>query len=132
VRREAVLPPPNLDGAAVLLPPNLDAAAVFPSPNPGAKSDDSLPPICRPTSSGAVSCLGQPALDVKLEISFSSFEISFGFFIFMYDIQHCFICCPSDSTVSEDTGMEPRTVATMALAVRRSNNSARSHPLDEI
>jgi hypothetical protein len=47
----------------------------------------------------------------------------------MYDIQHCFICRPSDSTVSEDTGNEPRTVAaTTALAVRRSNHAARSHP----
>jgi hypothetical protein len=27
-----------------------------------------------------------------------------------------------------DAGIEPRTVATLALAVRRSNNSARSHP----
>ncbi len=37
----------------------------------------------------------------------------------MYLIQHCFICRPSDSTVSEDAGIEPRTVATFALAVRR-------------
>ncbi len=30
----------------------------------------------------------------------------------MYFIQLCFICCrPSDSTVSEDAGIEPRTVA---------------------
>ncbi len=43
----------------------------------------------------------------------------------MYDIQQC---RPSDSTVSEDAGIEPRTVATMALAVRRSHHSARSHP----
>jgi hypothetical protein len=36
---------------------------------------------------------------------------------------------PSDSAVSEDAGIEPRIVATSALAVRRhSNNSARSHP----
>jgi hypothetical protein len=56
--------------------------------------------------------------------------IFFGFFfLFMYDIQHCFICRPSDSTVSEDAGIKPRTVATTALAVRRSNHSARSHPL---
>jgi hypothetical protein len=34
------------------------------------------------------------------------------FFFFMYDIQHCFICRPSDSTVSEDAEIEPRTVAT--------------------
>jgi hypothetical protein len=35
---------------------------------------------------------------------------------------------PSDSTVSEDAGIEPRTVATSALAVRRSNHSAKSNP----
>ncbi len=50
-----------------------------------------------------------------------------GFLFFMYDIQHCFICSPSDFTMSEDAGIEPRTVATTALAVRRSNHSARSH-----
>jgi hypothetical protein len=43
-----------------------------------------------------------------------------------YFIQQCFIFRPSDSTVSADAGMGPRTVATSALAVRRSN--ARSHP----
>ncbi len=42
----------------------------------------------------------------------------------MYFIQHCFICRPLDSTVSEDAGIEPRTVATSALAVRRSSHSA--------
>ncbi len=36
----------------------------------------------------------------------------------MYVIQHCFICCPSDSTVSEDVGIEPRTVAKMKLFQR--------------
>jgi hypothetical protein len=35
----------------------------------------------------------------------------------------------SDSTVSEDAGIEPRTVATSALTVSRSNHSALSHPL---
>ncbi len=39
------------------------------------------------------------------------------FWIFHYFIQHSFTCCPSDSTVS-----------TTALAVRRSNHSARSDP----
>ena len=52
----------------------------------------------------------------------------FGFFNFMYDIQHCFICRPTDSTVSEDAEIEPRTVVTSALAVRRSSHSATSHP----
>ncbi len=45
----------------------------------------------------------------------------------MYFIQQCFICCPFDSTVSEDAGIEPRTAATFALACKHSNNSARSH-----
>ncbi len=45
----------------------------------------------------------------------------------MYFIQHCFICRPSDSTVSEDARNKPRTVATLEFA-RRSNHSARSHP----
>jgi hypothetical protein len=35
---------------------------------------------------------------------------------------------PSDSTVPEDAGIDPRTVATTALDVRRSNHLARSHP----
>jgi hypothetical protein len=47
-----------------------------------------------------------------------------GFVLFMYDIQQCFICRPSDSTVSEDAEIEARTVATTALTVRRSNHSA--------
>jgi hypothetical protein len=39
---------------------------------------------------------------------------------FMYFIQHCFVCRSSDSTVSEDAGIEPRIVATLALtAVRK-------------
>jgi hypothetical protein len=46
----------------------------------------------------------------------------------MYDIQHCFVCRSSDATVSEDAGFELRTVAITALAVRRCNHSARSHP----
>ncbi len=43
-------------------------------------------------------------------------------FFSSYNIQHCFICRPSDSTVPTDAGIEPRTVATSALAVRRSNH----------
>jgi hypothetical protein len=46
----------------------------------------------------------------------------------MYFIQHCFLGRPSDYTVSEDAEIEPRTVATSALAVRRSSHSAKSHP----
>ncbi len=42
-------------------------------------------------------------------------------------IQRHFICRPSNSSVSEDVAIEPRTVATSALAFRRSNRSARYH-----
>jgi hypothetical protein len=49
-----------------------------------------------------------------------------GFFQFF--IQHCIICRQSDFTMSEDAGIKLRTVATSALAVRRSNHSAKSHP----
>jgi hypothetical protein len=51
-----------------------------------------------------------------------SSSILFGFIIFLliyffsYFIQHCFICRPSDSTVPTDAWIEPRTVATSALA----------------
>jgi hypothetical protein len=64
-------------------------------------------------------------------------KINRGFFyVHMYFIQHCLICRPSDSTVSTDAGIEPRTVATSALAVREAlitrlhldRNSATSHP----
>jgi hypothetical protein len=44
----------------------------------------------------------------------------------MYFYQHCFIYLPSDSTVSEEAGIEPRTVATLALTLRRSKHKARS------
>ncbi len=69
------------------------------------------------------------------------------FFTFMYVIQHCFISRPADSIVTggcwnrtqnscnfgtdsqtEDAGIEPRTLATLALTVKRSNHLARSHP----
>jgi hypothetical protein len=58
-----------------------------------------------------------------------AFSIKGGYvFDFSGFIQHCFICHPSDSTVSEDAGIKLRTVATLAVAVRRSNHSVRSHP----
>ncbi len=46
----------------------------------------------------------------------------------MYFIQKLLILPPPDSTELEDDGIDPMTVATLALAVRRSNHSARSHP----
>jgi hypothetical protein len=38
-------------------------------------------------------------------------------FIFLVLYSHCIIYRPSDFTVSEDNGIEPRTIATSALAV---------------
>ncbi len=56
----------------------------------------------------------------------------FGFILFylyvIQIIQHCFICRPLDSTVSEDASIEPRTVETLALTSMPFNHSARSHP----
>jgi hypothetical protein len=49
-------------------------------------------------------------------------------FFVMYFIPHCFNCRPSESFVSGDAGIEPRTVATVALAVRCSDLSAGSNP----
>ncbi len=54
----------------------------------------------------------------------------YGFLLFMYDIQHCFICRPSDSTVPEDAEIEPRTVVTRyGIGCQVSNHSPGSHPL---
>jgi hypothetical protein len=50
----------------------------------------------------------------------------------MYFIQHCFICSPSDITVPEDDATESRTVATLALEVKRSNRLVMSHPLTRL
>jgi hypothetical protein len=46
---------------------------------------------------------------------------------FKYFIQNLFIWRPSDSTVSADAGTEPKTVAILALAFRRSYHSPRLH-----
>jgi hypothetical protein len=50
----------------------------------------------------------------------------FLYFLFNF-IQLCFISHPSDSTASENVLIETRSVASLALACRRSNRSARSH-----
>ncbi len=54
--------------------------------------------------------------------------VNFSNVFFMFVIQHCFICRPSDSNVSKDAGIDHRTVEALALPSRRSNHSARSHP----
>jgi hypothetical protein len=71
-----------------------------------------------------------PATRLFLSVAHIDTVLKEDFFspFFMYSIQHCFICRPSDSTVSENAGFEPGTVATTALAVRRSDHLARSHP----
>jgi hypothetical protein len=54
-------------------------------------------------------------LHLSILISFSKYSISF---------QLLHLCRPSDSSVSDDAGIEPRTAATSALAVRRSKHWA--------
>ncbi len=66
----------------------------------------------------ALLCCGVSLQEVVAVIFYFPNQIVF----YMYDIQHCFICRPSYSTVSEDAGIEPRTVASTALTVRRSND----------
>jgi len=49
----------------------------------------------------------------------------FFFYFFqylLYGIQHCFVCRSTDSTVSEDNTIAPRTVVIFQLAARRSDN----------
>ncbi len=67
---------------------------------------------------------GGKACSKDSKTAFSSFKQG----DFLYFIQHWFIYRPSESTVLEDAGIEPRTVATSALSSRRSNHLARSHP----
>ncbi len=70
------------------------------------------------------------------QIAFNVFFKKGGLLLFVYSIQHCFICRPSDSTVSEDTVIKPRTVAsrhllsdTLTTRLDLIHNSAISHPL---
>ncbi len=44
----------------------------------------------------------------------------------MYGIQHCFICRPTDPTVSEDAGIKPMTVATLTFTNKITNKSNKS------
>jgi hypothetical protein len=50
------------------------------------------------------------------------------FGIFQTFIKPCFFCHPTESSVLEEVWIEPRTVATLALEVKRFSHSARSHP----
>jgi hypothetical protein len=50
-------------------------------------------------------------------------------YLFMYFIQYFFICLPSDSTMLEDAGIEPGTVANAQSILRNSHprNSANNN-----
>ncbi len=52
-------------------------------------------------------------LNVRLLWSKKLFIYIYGFFLFVYVIQHCFNCRPLNPTVSEDAGIEPRTIVTL-------------------
>jgi hypothetical protein len=55
----------------------------------------------------------------------------FWIYFYYFSVRYSTLLCLPPlrySTVLEDAGIEPRTVATLALAVRHSNHSARSHP----
>ncbi len=59
---------------------------------------------------------------ITVETALQAGQTKSAFLKFSYYIQHCFICRPSDSTVPTVAGIEPRTVATGVLTVRRSNH----------
>jgi hypothetical protein len=71
---------------------------------------------------------GQSSAYIKIYLNNISQKLR-GIFYVLYFIQHCFLCHLSDIAVSEDAGIEPRIVPTSALAIRRPNHSARSHPM---
>ncbi len=62
-----------------------------------------------------------------LPLSYNALRICFLTHLVLYSTLR-FIWVTSDSTVSENAGIVPRTSATFALAVGRSNKSSRSHP----
>jgi hypothetical protein len=68
-------------------------------------------------------CIFDHLLHSKLGENFFFFNI-FGFFFFSFSVQYSALLHlpPLRSTVPTDTGIEPRTVATGALTVRRSNH----------
>ncbi len=75
---------------------------------------------------------GRPAVrirrpDLISQLIFFKKEMFWFFILSPIFIQHCFVSRLSDSTVSEDAGIELRTVASWVLTVRCSNQSTRSH-----
>ncbi len=64
-------------------------------------------------------CFLQPVSRSETDSKLLKGDFFLNFFFFLYDIQQCFICHPSDSTVSKDAGIEAKTVAILALTARR-------------
>ncbi len=59
----------------------------------------------------------------------SYIRICDNYVLYMYFIQQCFICRPSDSTLSEAAGIKPRNVATWHWQSDPiKNHSVRSNP----
>ncbi len=80
-------------------------------------SRSSIPDISQKSQKGDISKAVASTLK-SAEIIYKRWLILLMFF--QYFIQHCIICRPSYSIVSENAGIEPRTVATLTSAVRRS------------
>jgi hypothetical protein len=108
-------PPPPPTGVPLPAPPMTTARGATASLTPSLYSQP-LPPQLR--WAGISTCPPSSPMDPPKGVGPSTTL----FFFFSYNIQHCFICRPSDSSVPTDAGIEPRTVATCALAVRRSNH----------
>ncbi len=72
----------------------------------------------------------QDCLLLLIVCSQDIFFLNRGIFIVFFNVLYSTLLHlpPLSSTVSEYAEIEPRTVATFALADRRSNNSSTSHP----
>jgi hypothetical protein len=61
------------------------------------------------------------SIPIEELIQYIPFRRGFIYFISLFN--YCFICLPSDSTVSEDADTEAGTIATFALAYLSSNKN---------
>jgi hypothetical protein len=103
---------------------------VHPPPSP-ARANFTLMTECTPESSGCNSVYSVVLICIissvayfvcgRLRVRSQIEQVRRSTFYILHITGGILLDCPLDFTVSEDAGVEPRTVATSPLAVRRSN-----------